>query len=477
MLDLKCFAISLYLSVVMMKCINADIRFFRDKYNRSVFLGLLVVCAFFGVIYTPLYACAMSAMITRQGYSLNDFPNQGDIAEYWNYNDPWDYFGFVMANSTPDSNSDGYGVVSYSSGTSWLPNRNMWYKRVTQNADFGNMYYTGHYLEAGHLNAYWDYDFFDTAMARIRNSTERPAIVLCHVRNASGITFGTHPFLFNWRNKTYSFMHNGNCNSARSFMINRINEMNPQTNWFELHPNDYFANTDPWSWVDSEVMFHYLLNHIIANQEDVIAGLNSALSELRPFFTGTYSGVYNFILSDGRGLYAFRNTPQSGSNSHYRLSYKNIGDHFYAIRTQAPYAGDTELRALELVAFQRNQKPLHFPEITRTPGYRQNTGAAMLFSNAISECILPSLNISPNPLTHSNSDLSLKFSFPEQATPHNAIVSIYNLKGQRVLVQEVLLTQGLQKLIISLPQLSSGIYLCRIKSGSKVALARFSIIN
>lgn len=54
-----------------------------------------------GLGQTRLSACAMSALISVNGQALDQFPREGKALDFRDYNDPWDYFGFVMANSTP----------------------------------------------------------------------------------------------------------------------------------------------------------------------------------------------------------------------------------------------------------------------------------------------------------------------------------------------------------------------------------------
>ena len=386
---------------------------------------LALCCLVLSLCVSALPACAMSAIISASNYTLDHFPQNGLSSAYAEYNDPWDYISFVMANSSEYTNEDGYGIVAYADGNPYLSPKRMWYKRVLESSDFGNVYYTGQYLQYSNQGAMWDFDILDSALFSLMNGENPSAIVMCHARNASGYTYGNHPFWFQYRGRTYTFMHNGNCNAARTFMINQIHEMNPDENWFVRYPSNYFRQTDPNLWVDTEVMFRYIMCYIVANQGDVLEGMGNALAGIREFTEDSRTGVYNFIMSDGDKLYAFRSTPLSGTNSGYRLSYKLFRDQFYGIRTQTPAEGDVELQPQELVIFSRNQNPCHYPHIaldyiasplmwqSSTPKNKLENLAAGIFS-------------SPNPFIGST---TLRIKIP---SPARLMVQIYNTKGEAI---------------------------------------------
>ncbi|MDD2228681.1 MAG: PKD domain-containing protein [Candidatus Cloacimonetes bacterium] len=326
--------------------------------------GTKAVLLFFMILFpitSSLSACAMSALISVQEHTLADFAPSGQAMNYWEYNDPWDYFGFLMAYSTSATNNDGYGVAAYRDGDPYVSTENIWFKRVINSEDLGNTYYTGKYLDPDYQNSSWDYDILDLAMNAIKTEVDSAAIVLCHARNATGVSLGNHPFWFQHNGKTYTFIHNGNSLSAKYYMINQINQMNPGTNWFQLNPSNYFNNPDATQWVDSEVLFRYIMCKIIASQDNTLDGLNNALRGISKYIDNVSRGVFNFIMSDGSNLYAFRSTPQTGTSSQFKLGYRCIPDQFYAIRTKAPSAGDTELRLQEMVVFSRDQSPKHYP--------------------------------------------------------------------------------------------------------------------
>ncbi|MCB5266111.1 MAG: choice-of-anchor D domain-containing protein [Candidatus Cloacimonetes bacterium] len=328
--------------------------------NARMKVSLLIFIILFSVI-SSLSACAMSALISVQGHTLADFAQNGLAMNYREYNDPWDYFGFLMANSTATINNDGYGVAAYRDGDPDLLPDSIWFKRVISSGDLGQTYYTGKYLDPDYQNSGWDNDILDLAMNAIKTDANSVAIALCHSRKATGVSLGNHPFWFQHNGKTYTFMHNGHCSSAESYMINRINHMNSGINWFVQNPSNYFNNPDPTQWVDSELLFRYIMCHIIASQDNVLDGLNNALREISTYIDDVSHGVFNFIMSDGSNLYAFRSTPLTGAGSPYKLGYRGFPDQFYAIRTKTPSAGDTELRLQEMVVFSRDQSPKHYP--------------------------------------------------------------------------------------------------------------------
>ena len=449
----------------------------RTPRLRSTLLIWMLVFCLLWLPVADLFACAMSALISVQGTSLSEIPRLGEAHQYWEYNDPWDYFAFVMANSNLHINDDGYGVVSYQSGNQDLSDRGMWYKRVLTLADFGNTYYTGSYLAPVNQPVVGNLDILDHALQAVMNSDDHPAIVLCHARNASGLTYGNHPFWFQYQGKTFTFMHNGNVNSYRGFLINRINQMYPDFNWFIRYPSNYFYQTDPYRWVDSELLFRYIMCHVITSDGNVLGGLHNALYELRSYLENPSSGVCNFIMSDGEKLYAFRNTPLSGGYSNYRLSYRIFDNRFYAIRTLNPGAGDIELDALELVVFSRDAKPSHYPNFTRVYPRTAPHGLALFPLRDHPGVTTPEIMISPNPVNLADNLFRIKIRSPLTDFKETCTLELFNLRGQKVL--ESSLEQVSETTIheIALPSLTAGVYLCRVKIGTLVRVKPLSIIR
>jgi hypothetical protein len=343
--------------------------------------------------------------------------------------------------------------------------------------DFGNVYYTGHHLEPEIPVGTWEPDVLDSALATISNDSKPRGIVLCHARNASRSTMGNHPFTFNYRGTTYSLMHNGNSEAARQYMISRINDLNPSMDWFSVYPSNFFADPDPRYWVDSEVLFHYIMAHLIACDGDVLQALGRALSGLKHIMDGTGGGVYNFVFCDGIWLYVFRSSPQTGSYSSYKLSYRNYKDQFYGIRTQYPSTGDVELKKQELVVFGRDAKPTHYPDICN--GYLAHTDAMPTIERYDPEDHLPSPTIvsGPNPFAEAVSIRMIN------ATDGMWEYRIYDTRGRMIWHKMAQIRAPESGDIIwhgvdeDGHPVTSGVYIVRARSGSQTATCRISLVR
>lgn len=437
----------------------------------------ILMCVFIFLPPKHLSACAMSAVITTNQYTLDDFPTIGPPAQFRDFNDPWDYFAFVMHNSNPYSNDDGYGVVAYRDHDPLLPQRQMWHKRVQGFEDLGNVWYTGSYLDYDATASDLAHDVFDDALFEAREGGIQPAIALCHARNASGFTLGNHPFWFELNGRSYTFMHNGNCNSARSYMITRIQELHPELDWFLVHPSNHFQNTNPLQWVDTEVLFHYLMSHIVLNPSDPLTGVSEALNGLRSYLLNPAYGVFNFIMSDGERLYAFRSSPLSGTNSHYKLSYRTFPEQFYGIRTLSPSPGDIELQPRELVVFSRDKKPRHYPALIRIYPDPETEAAALATGRHKPGQLISGIAISPNPFKTST---TLRISIPSSG---KLKTTVYNAKGQAVWHEEKQIPSARTTTVIwdgnddRKRRVSPGLYFIKTEFGGKAYINRVAMLK
>lgn len=436
---------------------------FRARAAKPV---ALVLCVLLSLNLGPLGACAMSALITKEGRLISDYRPVGNASDFWDFDDPYDYLGFVMSTSVPYLNSDGYGIVAYHENDPSLNSRRIWHKRVQSLADFGYMYYTGPYFRYNDQTDIQSRDTFDEALRTIMNGGDRPAIVLCHARNATGPTLGNHPFTFEYRGRNFSFMHNGFANVARAYMIGRINDMNPGLNWFVAHPSNYFGETDPQDWVDTEVLFHYIMSHIEAGGfADPLPGIVNALRGIADYLQDSRTGVYNFIMSDGIKLYAFRSTPWTGNNSHYKLSYRIFEDAYYAVRTQAPAEGDIQLKPRELVVFSRNAKPDHYMVLDPDLFVAGISDPPPATSRHRLEGKLK-ISLTPNPMRSPDGQIVLRITAPFDGNQVAGTLDLYNLKGQRVLRKELGMLSGMTLRQLDISEIPNGVYLCRIVAGS-----------
>ena len=162
-------------------------------------------------------------------------------------------------------------------------------------------------IARGAVRAFND-SVYDSVVLAV-NASE-PEIILAHIRNCSSgccchgcdSIANPHPFERYKNNKYWSFEHKGDVEKPLLF---------------ELIGEEYLANnpltgsgipecdpSDSANIIDSELYFVYLLKNIEDNGWNVAAGLREALLEL--IYLSRY-GAFNFILSDGNSIWAFRN--------------------------------------------------------------------------------------------------------------------------------------------------------------------------
>jgi hypothetical protein len=369
--------------------------------------------------FSLLMACDMSAMITRSGVRFSALNRIDRLTAYNLYNDPYDYFAYVMDRSNANADNDGYGIVCYPQNQTYLDSGDYWYKYVKNADELSRTYYTGSFFNPANPD-----DVFDDAMNWIMSDYSDAAIVMCHARNASSMPFapGNHPFRINADGITYSLMHNGTLSTAsRIFMINEINLIQP--GWFSTHrPNyDQFDNAEyPAYWIDTEVLLHFIVSHVQRCDNNVFFGLRIALKKLAPYLNQS-SNKANFIMSDGQRLYAFRSTPYTGHNSVYQLSYRNVNNQFYGVRTGLPISGDVVMEKNELVILSRHAEPMRYPEFL-THDY----GAGLEYNSSAGLQSSTDAGIIINP---SQIQVSISFALEH---PTRIKLAVYNQKGQFV---------------------------------------------
>lgn len=122
----------------------------------------------------------------------------------------------------------------------------------------------------------------------------RSMIIIAHVRKGTGAVpseRNSHPFKY----KDWLFAHNGSVNREYLFLL-----------LIDEYKNSLKGETD------SEVYFYWILQ-CIEECRDIIAGVKKAVGKIT---TQNYSGL-NFLLSNGKCLYAFRYS--SHSKNYYSL--------------------------------------------------------------------------------------------------------------------------------------------------------------
>lgn len=366
-----------------------------------------------------LEACDMSAFIMRKGLVMADL-NQPDGGTHYNgYQTPGDYLAFVMSRSSAAMHDDGYGLIYYPQDTPQIDDRHCFYKRVGVSGQANQVYYTGNLFQP--LN---EPDIFDLAYDKITGPDARASIVMCHARNATLNPFapGNHPFRMTLNGQTYALMHNGFIgNTARNFMINETSIMD--SDWFQFNGPNYtdFPNWSyPAYWIDSEVLFHYIMCHIVNNDYNVHFGIKTALKKLESYLKLS-TNVVNFVFTDGKRLYAFRSTGPEGGNSGYNLGFKVSSSGFSAVRTGFPTANETEISQYELVVLSDDGQVTRYPGILDDP---------LAFAGETEDAITvpasrPVVAI-PDP---GQTGIRISF-FLEQSA--RVSINIHNLKGQKV---------------------------------------------
>jgi hypothetical protein len=261
--------------------------------------------------------CDMMAMIGIQNTTLGTLQySDGE------FNDPNDYFDFLRSRSGPSDmdnplNSDGYGIIYYVAGNSLVDEEQQFYKTG----------FNTWYLPDNH-------DPMDNAEGIILNPSVESTIVLGHVRLATG-GVGSHPFLLKWNGITYSFMHNGTITSStKEAFMNYLG-----SEWFIEHPSNWSGvYGDARTFIDSELLFHYIMSNIIAADGNVVEGLTDALRNTNVQGINFADMVFhettivNFVLSDGASLYVFRNSFYR--ESMHNLTYNVIDGRFIGVKTQ-----------------------------------------------------------------------------------------------------------------------------------------------
>jgi hypothetical protein len=366
-----------------------------------------------------LMACDMSALVFRQGRVFSDYANASSANDFNKFSQPADYLAYVMSRSDEYSNSDGYGILYYERNTPVLEDNRFWYKYVHSVSEHGYIWYTGNYFDANYLP-----DVFDEALESLNTPETRAAIVLCHARFASSYPFapGNHPFRMDLNNRTYSLMHNGTLTTAaRTFMVSEIIRLSPY--WFEHHTPNFpdFANAGaPALWIDSELLFNYLMCHTAAAEFNLLNGLRLGLLKLKPYITASNS-VVNFVISDGQRLYAYRSTPVSGAGSDHRLSYKYNASGFWGIRTGEPNPDETQVQQGELVIFSPDSPVESHPDFI----------GETAFANLRPVTVHQSVNhrVAGNAVSPDQMGIRVSFELARRAFVK---VTVYNLKGQLV---------------------------------------------
>ena len=87
------------------------------------------------------------------------------------------------------------------------------------------------------------------------------------------------------------------------------------------------------------------------------------------------------------------------------------------------------------------------------------------------------LRVSTNPLTKADQALSVIVKGAAPNGTEAVSIEIFNIKGQSVYTENHAHHSEDDKYTVNTPNLSTGIYLCKVKSGRKTAITKFSVIR
>ncbi len=296
--------------------------------------------------------CDFAAVITKNDILIPGI-QQGALP----FDDPDDFFHeFIISRSTGQTNDDGYGIL---------------FMRDWQDAILADQkYYCPDIYETNPVP-------LDSAHAAIMDPASQAVLVLSHARNGTGgWAGGNHPFTLEWEGRTYSFMHNGSIadNVKHAMHYDLYNNTGAFAGaWFLEHPSNWVSPEDAddyTAFIDSEILFHWIMKNVIEGDGSVLGGMHAALTgeldtppppqgggfvDLRVAFHDNFdSNKINFVLADRSALHVFRNT----NDGSHLLSYRVHADEgFVSVKTQDE-AGRTPVGQFNAAYIPRNADPV-----------------------------------------------------------------------------------------------------------------------
>ncbi len=392
----------------------------------------LVILSLIFFTSTKGYGCDMMALLAGTGQTIPTFmadtPDTNTLKDdifhgsAGDYSNSYEFFVFMGKRSYSSRNNDGYGLAYYKNNQILLPERG--------DQQFYQVGFRSYYkVYPDSVPHEWRHTLH-VAYDAIRDSVNDAVIVLGHDRNASSNdTPGSHPFWFEFDedgdeevDRTFTFQHAGDCSPRKEAILDTL--LSRDADWFEKHPLNWRElyddpnEIDPDIITDSELLFHLIMWHVIDQNGDVIAAITAALNEL-VYNGSSFNHVINFILSDGEGLYVFRNSLNS-----YNLEYKVFDNGFVGVKSQnsSSYT-DMEQHTLLHIPRGDSVEVIDFdPEpLSISENYELQTSKKFtLFQNY------------PNPF---NPATTIKYELAKSA---HISLKIYDVSGQliRVLIEE-----------------------------------------
>jgi hypothetical protein len=325
----------------------------RMKGFLVLLMGLSMILSSM-VMAQESHNCDFGAVLTLEGYIIPEIPQNDDPPPP--FDDPDDFFyEFIM---DCNYNLDGYGIIYLKDKETAIPEDQRWYSSDP-----------------------YPYGPLNDAHQVIMNPSNHAVMVMAHARSGTGGS-GHHPFTFKWKGRTYAFMHNGSITDNIKYALwNELynwyvyeNDVEP---WFDQHPSNWNPNPGIWDdFIDSELLFHWIMKNIIDHNNSTFAGLHAALTahvrtnpppppsptiDLYDQFIVPFPiNTINFVLFDGESLYVYRNTPWN-DNIH-NISYKEFDSGFVGVKTQDNIEDDINncVPQFTLVHITRDASPVEF---------------------------------------------------------------------------------------------------------------------
>lgn len=317
---------------------------FTEKKKLVFIIMIIFVMSFVSVV---LFAdCDMMAMIAKKGKFISDITSAGT-----SYYVPNNFMQFIKDRSSDSYNDDGYGILFYKEGGDfYLDPENLGHSNTQQGDPDNQAWYqigTDTYYTGGNADEKWELNTATTKL--VNNQNTLATVVLGHDRLGESGN-GNHPFRLEIENcpgKTFTFMHNGTIsddgpNDNKEMIFDELTELG----WFSNHYSNWGGIPgDVDTWIDSEILFHWIMYNINQMEGDVIQGIRNSIiatidsgnynlfDELfdNPDLAYPWQNVTNFILSDGENLYVYRNSLDNDPG--HDIGYVERND-FYGVKTQ-----------------------------------------------------------------------------------------------------------------------------------------------
>lgn len=268
--------------------------------KANIFLTKIILTLLVIISASCLYAdCKLMGLIGLNGKNLSNPETWENFT--WDCIDKLKFMGQSGADVVyPNDNPNGWSLLTYEGES---PTHSFLFRNQPGN------------------NAYDD-NLYNN-VTEIIKTTREPRILLGHIRKATNQNTlnlpDPHPFIFDWNDKEYTFMHNGSVN------YEHIRDNLMDQDWLSLNPIPEYSNEI----IDSEVFFYWIMQNIEEQDGDILKGLKIALSDLTDDYRHT---CLNFILSDGIDLYAYRYMYSDDSEHELAYFYDTLNEynnHFY----------------------------------------------------------------------------------------------------------------------------------------------------